>query len=639
MIHSGLFRTTHFRTIACLLILAALCGSVQAGTGIWTTNGPFVSASPGDRIIHALAVSPDGSIIFCGIGNGTVFSFTLPAPVTHFAVSAPAAATAGSAFTYTVTALDSSNNPTTAYTGTVHFTSTDGTAVLQADYTFLAGDLGARTFTATLKSAGSRTITATDTVTSTITGTSGAVTVSPAAAATLNVTAPGLVATGTPFSVIVKALDPYGNTATGYTGIVNFTSTDGAATLPANYTFVGGDAGTHTFSPTLATLGSRTITATDTAPGPVAGTSGTITVALTVPVPTFTGIAPASGSTTGGTTVTITGTGFTGASAITFDSTDASSFTVNSATQITATTPAHAAGAVNVAVTTGGGTATGTGAYTYTAPAVPTAVPTTTATPASTYIAPPNGGDDNSGPAPSGRTQPALPDVPSNTVSVNVGGNTPVSGVVVTGTGIRDTIVTATEASGPGLNTQSPPGTVYLYLDISPARYGTITGATITFTVPQVWMTEHHLTPQDIILYHNVGTGWQALPITIVKTQNGQVYFSATSPGFSRFAIAGKASGSTGTPATATPAAVQAAGVQVKSPAAGSPVNPAPVHGQPVIAQTTAPPPASASPESGFPFITAALVAVCGVGLIGGGMLVRRWWIRRQNPALFREYD
>ena len=56
------------------------------------------------------------------------------------------------------------------------------------------------------------------------------------------------------------------------------------------------------------------------------------------------------------------------AGAVTFGGTAATSYTVNSATSITATTPARAAGAVNVAVTTPGGTATATNAYTYIAP-------------------------------------------------------------------------------------------------------------------------------------------------------------------------------------------------------------------------------------------------------------------------------
>ena len=48
-------------------------------------------------------------------------------------------------------------------------------------------------------------------------------------------------------NVTVTAKDAYGNMATGYTGTVHFTSSDGQAVLPANYTFVAGDAGIHTF--------------------------------------------------------------------------------------------------------------------------------------------------------------------------------------------------------------------------------------------------------------------------------------------------------------------------------------------------------------------------------------------------------
>ena len=75
-------------------------------------------------------------------------------------------------------------------------------------------------------------------------------------------------------------------------------------------------------------------------------------------IPTVTQVSPNSGSTSGGTSVTIAGTNFTGATAVTFGSTNATNFAVNSPTQITATSPAEAAGTVDVMVTTPGGTST-----------------------------------------------------------------------------------------------------------------------------------------------------------------------------------------------------------------------------------------------------------------------------------------
>ncbi|MBW8355015.1 MAG: autotransporter domain-containing protein [Pseudomonas sp.] len=85
--------------------------------------------------------------------------------------------------------------------------------------------------------------------------------------------------------------------------------------------------------------------------------------------PTLTSVTPNTGSTAGATSVTLTGTNFTGATAVSFGGTAATGYIVNNATTITATTPAHAAGAVNVAVTTPGGSATLTNGYTYAVPA------------------------------------------------------------------------------------------------------------------------------------------------------------------------------------------------------------------------------------------------------------------------------
>ena len=77
---------------------------------------------------------------------------------------------------------------TTGYTGTVHLTSSDAQAVLPANYTFTGADAGTHAFSVTLKTAGTQSITATDTVTVTITGTQSGITVQAGPATTITAT-------------------------------------------------------------------------------------------------------------------------------------------------------------------------------------------------------------------------------------------------------------------------------------------------------------------------------------------------------------------------------------------------------------------------------------------------------------------
>jgi FKBP-type peptidyl-prolyl cis-trans isomerase FkpA len=85
--------------------------------------------------------------------------------------------------------------------------------------------------------------------------------------------------------------------------------------------------------------------------------------------PTVKAVDPASGTTDGGTSVTITGTGFISGVTVTFGGTAATNVTVISSTSLTATTPPSAAGAVAVAATNPDGlSGTLLGGYTYVAP-------------------------------------------------------------------------------------------------------------------------------------------------------------------------------------------------------------------------------------------------------------------------------
>jgi subtilase family serine protease len=229
-----------------------------------------------------------------GIGTPNVYNLVTSfssQPATHFSVTAPSTASAGTPVSVTVKALDASGNTATGYSGTVHFTSTDSSAVLPANSKLTSGT---GTFSATLNTAGTQTITATDTVTASITGTSGNISVVSTATAThFSVTAPSSAAIGTSFNYTVKALDANNNTVTGYSGTVHFTSTDSSAVLPANSKLTSG---TGTFSATLNTAGTQTITATDTVTASITGSSGNISVS-TATATHFSVTAPSSATT------------------------------------------------------------------------------------------------------------------------------------------------------------------------------------------------------------------------------------------------------------------------------------------------------------------------------------------------------
>ena len=96
----------------------------------------------------------------------------------------------------------------------------------------------------------------------------------------------------------------------------------------------------------------------------VGGTSAENVYFYYVAAPTLSSVVPNQGPESGGTSVTLTGSHFTAASAVTFGSAAATSFTVVSDTEITALVPAGTAGSVSVSVSTVGGTSNSL-SYTY----------------------------------------------------------------------------------------------------------------------------------------------------------------------------------------------------------------------------------------------------------------------------------
>ena len=172
--------------------------------------------------------------------------------------------------------------------------------------------------------------------------------------------------------------------------------------------------------------------------------------------------------------------------------------------------------------------------------------------------------------------------------------------------------------------------------------------ADIAFSVDKAWLDEHHVAPDQVVMLRNTGGRWVELPTRLVQTVGTAYDYRTTTPGFSYFAIARKAGSAVqvnGTPvvsptsvnvpvANANAADPVARVVSDSSVPAVTTLVPAPVVTpvQPSIAGIFFPP-------SGLPPVTIVAWVIAIVLVILAAWLIRRWWIRRQNPALFRKYD
>jgi hypothetical protein len=201
-----------------------------------------------------------------------------PGAAMQLTLTAASPETRGFSFTLSVNATDAYGNAATGYTGTVHFTSSDAQATLPTNAPL---PNGSGSFPGvTLKTIGSQTITATDTVTASLKGTTSAVNVVSNAATHLSVSGPANTQARATFKLTVSALDAANNVSAAYSGTVHFTSSDAQAMLPADSTLA---AGTAQFSATLEASGTQTLTATDTASASINGSSS-ISVAATAPL-------------------------------------------------------------------------------------------------------------------------------------------------------------------------------------------------------------------------------------------------------------------------------------------------------------------------------------------------------------------
>ncbi|MFE3548019.1 beta strand repeat-containing protein [Streptomyces kronopolitis] len=204
--------------------------------------------------------------------------------------------------------------------------------------------------------------------------------VAPAGTGTVQVTVttPGGTSNGVPFTYIsvaapvLSSVSPSSGSSAGGTavtltgsGLTNASAVRFGSTPATSFTVVS-----DTVITAVAPPGSGTVQVTVTTPG---GTSNGLSYTYVV-APTLTAVNPNQGPTSGGNTVTLTGTNLTGTTAVAFGTTPAVSFTVVSPTQITAVAPASVAGVVSITVTGPGGTSTLPNSYFFVNAPVLTAV-------------------------------------------------------------------------------------------------------------------------------------------------------------------------------------------------------------------------------------------------------------------------
>ena len=424
--------------------------AVPTVTSISPTSGPAAGGTPVTITGTNFAGLSGASAVTFGATNATSYTVNSSTSITATApagtatqdvrVTTPGGTTANTSaddFTYiplpTVTAVAPSGGPTAAGTS-VTITGTGFTGATQVQFgavsavTFAVDSATQITATAPAGSAGTVDVRVT---------TGGGTSANTAADNYTYYALPTIT------SLSPTAGPTAGGTSVTITG-TGFSGLSGAAAVQ----FGGVNASSYTVN------SATSITAT--AP---AGAAGAVDVRVTTPggtsantasddytyvaLPTVTSISPAGGPTGGGTTVTITGTNFTGATQVRFGATNASGFTVNSATSITATAPAGAAGVVDVRVTTAGGQSANTSADDYTYAAAPTI----------TSISP------MSGPAPGGTTvtitgtnltgATAVAFGAAAGTSINVVNSTTVTVVSPAGTGTVDVRLTTPGGTSP----------------------------------------------------------------------------------------------------------------------------------------------------------------------------------------------
>jgi PGF-pre-PGF domain-containing protein len=202
---------------------------------------------------------------------------------------------------------------------------------------------------------------------------------------------------------------------------------------------------------------------------------------------------------------------------------------------------------------------------------------------------------------------------------VNVGGDSAISRVTVTGQDIADIIVTARKLTS--LPSGVPPMDmpVYQYIDVIPARYTVISAALIEFDVPLFSIADHHASVNNVSLCVLNNRTWVCLPTYTSGNKNGKVLYRTESPEFSLFAI---------TFQNKTSIEPHEGSILVLSASENLPEYESRKPTVTVIPEIPITPTPVAS-NTGRPFTTFVISIMGMIGVVLGATVVRSWWIRR----------
>jgi PGF-pre-PGF domain-containing protein len=204
-------------------------------------------------------------------------------------------------------------------------------------------------------------------------------------------------------------------------------------------------------------------------------------------------------------------------------------------------------------------------------------------------------------------------------------------------------IMVSAESAGIGPVTQIPGNPTAYYLDINWywVRDAEVKDVYITFSVDEIWMKQQGIAPENLVMLRYYDNAWHEIPTKRQEYTNGRYYYVAKASGVSYFAVT-----YTGALAPKTTIPTLTAQITLPQQTVSESLTVEPtgfvtlttVPKKPVTTTTTVPPVSSEEPwEIPLIWIIVGIGAFIGFVLIG--LCIRRWWIRRQNPALFRKND